>query len=148
MKIIVGIFLCLLFSINLCAQAETENKTDASTEVEDIILFKDDGNGNRGDETESFLTTDKPLHCQILLDSEKAVTVKMEMVAVEVKGMKAGAKTVVISFKTNGKQNVVNFNFNPQTFWNAGKYKINVFVNNILSKSRELEILKLEKVVK
>jgi hypothetical protein len=81
-----------------------------------------------------------------LLDSEKSATVKMEMVVVEVKGMKAGAKTVVVSYKTNGKQNVVNFSFNPQTVWNAGKYKINVLINGKQSASKEFEIIKPSEV--
>ncbi len=139
MKIIIGILFCLFFAISIFAQVETENKTNA-VGVEDIILFKDDGTGKKGDETENFSTSDKTLHCQILLDSEKAVTVKMEMVAVEVKGAKAGAKTVVISYKTNGKQNVVNFNFKPQIAWNAGKYKINVLIDGKQTASKEFEI--------
>ena len=143
MKIFIAVFVCLLFALNIFAQAEIENKSVA-VGVEDIILFKDDGEGIQGDETETFLTTDKPLYCQILLDSESAATVKMEMVAVEVKGLKAGAKTVVISYKTNGKQNVVNFSFNPQTVWNAGKYKINVLIDGRQSASKEFEITKPE----
>lgn len=141
MKIFIALFFCLFIVINISAQTESENKSDA-VGVEDIILFKDDGKGKRGDETESFFTTDKTLHCQILLDSEKAATVKMELVVVESKGMKAGAKTVVISYKTNGKQNVVNFSFNPQTVWNAGKYRINVLIDGKQSADKEFEILK------
>lgn len=139
MKFSFAVFLCLFFALNIFAQAENQTKNN-EVGVEEIILFKDDGKGGRGDETDVFLTTDKPLHCQILLDSEEAATVKMEMVVVEVKGMKAGAKAVVVSYKTDGKQNIVNFHFNPQAVWNAGKYKINVLIDGKLTAGKEFEI--------
>lgn len=141
MKIFTAVFFCLFFALNIFSQTENEIKSDVVS-VEDVVFFKDDGTGNRGDETDGFSTTDKPLHCQILLNGEKVTMVKMEMVAVEVKGAKAGAKFVSINFKTNGKQNVVNFKFSPQITWNAGKYKINVFIDGKSSASKEFEILK------
>lgn len=141
MKISIAVFFCLFFVLNIFAQSEKEKKIE-TIGVEEITLFKDDGEGNRGDETDNFLITNKPLHCQILLDSETAATIKMEMVVIEVKGIKAGAKAVVISYKTNGKQNIVNFSFNPSTVWNAGKYKINVLINGKQSASKEFEIIK------
>lgn len=149
MKFMIAMFLCLFFVFTAPAQTESETKTK-KTKVADIALFKDDGKGAAGDETYVFSTTDKPLHCQILLDAQQAAFVKMEMVAVEVKGMKSGAKTVTVSYKTAPDENAVNFRFSPKTIWAAGKYKIVVSIDGIFSAEKEIEITseKVENIYK
>lgn len=141
MKIFLVLFLCLLFAAS--APAQTENVPEpAETGVEEITLMRDDGEGNAGDETDVFKTTDIPIHCQILLNSIKPAVVKMNLVAAEVRGLKTGMKILSVSYKTNGKQNVVVFRGSPEKIWLAGKYRVDIFIDNKLGGSKAFEIQK------
>jgi len=103
-------------------------------------LLRDDGAGKAGDETESFSTTDKLLHFRIQLTSRKASTVKMTLMAADVKGLKPETKSVMVSYKTNGKQSIVNFHVSPEDTWLPGKYRADVFIEGNLTDKKEFEI--------
>lgn len=141
MKIVGALFVCLLLSFAAFAQtSEIKNKTEIG--VEEITLSRDDGSGEIGDEAESFLTTDVPIHCSILLNSMESATVKMNLVAVKAAGLKPESKIITVSYKTNGKQNRVNFTVSPEKFWTEGKYRVDIFIDGKISESKEFEITK------
>jgi hypothetical protein len=143
MKIVGALFVCFLLSFAAFAQTvETENKTEIA--VEEITLSRDDGSGEIGDEAESFVITDVPIHCSILLNSIESATVKMNFVAVKAAGLKAESKIVTVSYKTNGKQNRVNFSASPDKIWAVGQYRVDIFINSKLSESKEFEISKIK----
>lgn len=142
MKIILGGILCLFFGINVLAQeAEIADETDnALVKVEQISLLRDDGAGKAGDETESFSTDDKLLHFRIQLTSRKASMVKMTLTAADVKSLKPETKSVTVSYKTNGKQSIVNFHISPEDAWLPGKYRADVFIDGNLTGKKEFEV--------
>jgi hypothetical protein len=141
MKFLLVVFLCLLFGFGVFGQT-TETTEKTTVNVENIALMRDDGEGNPGAETEIFKTTDFPIHCQITLDSVKSSTVKMILVAVAVSGLKAETKIMTVNYKTNGEQNIVNFRGSPQNVWLAGKYRVDIFVDNRLAGNKEFTIEK------
>ena len=63
-----------------------------------------------------------------------------------VKGLKADSKIITVSYKTNGEQNIVNFKGAPDNVWIAGKYRIDIFVDEKLAGNREFEIQQNEPV--
>lgn len=138
MKFLLVVFLCLFFTFGVSGQTAEKSLVN----VESIALMRDDGKGNPGAETEIFKTSDFPLHCQITLDSVKSSTVKMNLVAVTVNGLKAETKILTVSFKTNGEQNIVNFKGSPQKAWMAGKYRVDIFIDNRLAGNKEFTIEK------
>lgn len=142
MKAILILSFCLLFSLAAFGQPPAATTQKASVGVEGITLMRDDGNGNADEETTIFGQSDVPIHCQIFLDSFIPATVKMNLVATDVKGLKAESKIITVSYKTNGKQNVVNFSGSPDDIWLAGKYRIDIFVDNKLAGNKEFEIQK------
>ena len=144
MKLVSIIFLCLFFSLAALGQTPAQvSQTDNETVgVEEIYLAKDNGEGKAGEAATNFLTTDIPIFCVVQLNSTKPATVKMNFIAVKVAGVKAETKVVSVSFKTNGKQNRVNFTGSPEGFWIAGNYRVDVFIDGKLGGSRELEIQK------
>ncbi|MGI9036107.1 MAG: hypothetical protein ACR2GD_08725 [Pyrinomonadaceae bacterium] len=143
MKIILLGMLCLFFGTNALAQDEKKDETDdAPVGVEQISLLRDDGAGKAGEETENFSTADKTLHFRIQLSSQKPALVKMILVAAEVAGLKPETKSVTVSYKTNGKQNVVNFTTSPEDAWLAGKYRADIFIDGKLAGKKEFEIQK------
>lgn len=135
---------CLLFSLAAFGQPPAVPKEKPLVGIESIVLMRDDGNGNADQETAIFGQTDVPIHCQIFLDSFIPSTVKMNLVATNVKGLKAESKIITVSYKTNGEQNIVNFKGSPNDVWIAGKYRIDVFVNEKLAGNKEFEIQKSE----
>lgn len=135
---------CLLFSLAAFGQPPVVPKEKPLVGIESIVLMRDDGGGNADQETAVFGQTDVPIHCQINLDSFIPATVKMNLVATDVKGLKAESKIITVSYKTNGEQNIVNFKGSPDDIWIAGKYRIDVFVNEKLAGNKEFEIQKSE----
>ena len=141
MKIFPLVFLCLFFWFGAFGQT-TETEKPAKTGIEEIIISRDDGEGNRGEEADVFTTRDIPIHSRILLDSTKSVVVKMTLSAVDVKNLKTGRKIITISYKTNGEQDIVNFISSPEKTWLPGKYRFDFFINDELAADREIEINK------
>jgi hypothetical protein len=147
LKIIFLFFLCALFSFNIFGQPETDETGAAQVSVESISLARDDGNGKAGELTTNFTTTDIPIYCVIKLSSTKSVTVKMNLIAVKVAGVKPETKVITVSYKTNGKQNIVNFTGSPEDVWTAGAYRIDIFVDDKAGGSQTFEIQNASKKV-
>ena len=142
MKAFLILSFCLLFSLAAFGQPPVAPKDKPSVGIESIVLMRDDGDGNADEETAIFGQTDVPIHCQINLDSFIPAVVKMNLVATNVKGLKAESKIITVSYKTNGEQNIVNFKGSPDDIWLAGKYRVDVFVNDKLAGNKEFEIEK------
>lgn len=135
--------LCLLFAFNSFAQKEDDKTTEPETvAVEQLYLAKDNGEGKVGEASENFLTTDIPIYCVVQLNSTKPTTVKMNLVAVNVQGVKAESKVITVSYKTNGKQNRVSFTGKPEGNWTAGNYRIDIFIDDKLAGGQPFEIKK------
>ena len=139
MKAILISSFCLFFSLTIFGQPPVI-KEKASVGIESIVLMRDDGDGNAEDDVAVFNQTDVPIHCQIQLDSFIPAIVKMNLIATDVKGLKAESKIITVSYKTNGEQNIVNFKGAPDNVWLAGKYRIDIFVNEKLAGNKEFEI--------
>ena len=141
MKIILTGMLCLFFGTIVLAQTEKTDETEnASVEIERISLRRDDGAGKAGDETDNFSTADKILYFRIELSSRKPATIKLVLVAANVKGEKPETKFVTVSYRTSGRQNVVNFSASPEKAWLAGEYRADVFVDGKVAANKEFEI--------
>lgn len=141
MKFIFSIALCLFLGWNASGQITADYKRTAAG-IKEISLAKDDGKGNIGEITGSFLTTDTPIHFIIQLDSMESVTVKMNLIAVKAVGMKPETKSIDVSFTTNGKQSQVNFDASPSGLWAAGNYRADIFLNGKLAESCSFDIEK------
>ncbi len=146
MKIFLAVFVCVFFAFNVFAQSDSnENKEEIG--VEEISLARDDGSGKAGEATNVFITTDVPIHFFVQLASVKSVLVKMNFVAVKAGGLKPETKVVTVNYKTNGKQNVVNFNASPETVGTAGAYRVDILIDGKLAKGLEFEIRKPPKEI-
>ena len=143
MKLVSIVFLCLLFSLAALGQTpeiQSSQQDNDTVAIEEIYLAKDNGEGKAGEPETNFLTTDIPIFCVVQLNSTKPATVKMNFIAAKVPGVKAETKVVSVSFKTNGKQNRVNFTGKPEDNWVAGTYRVDIFIDGKLAGSKELEI--------
>jgi hypothetical protein len=135
--------LCLFPVFSAFAQQEDGNTPQSETvAVEQFFLAKDNGEGGAGDEAEIFLTTDIPIYCVVQLNSTKPAVVKMNLVAVNVAGVKAESRVISVSYKTSGNQNRVSFTGKPDKFWTAGNYRIDIYVDEKLATGKSFEIKK------
>jgi hypothetical protein len=140
LKTIFLLLVCGLFSLSVFGQSEEPYENNGEVTVKEISLARDDGKGKAGQEAASFKTTDIPIHCSVQLSSIKAAIVKMNFVAVKVAGVRPETKVVTVSYKTNGKQNRVNFSGAPEGFWTAGNYRIDIFVDGKAAGNKAFEI--------
>ncbi len=136
MKALYTIFICLLVNFGAFAQAEPP----AIPAIEEVYLARDDGEGRAGEQVTEFRTTDVPIYCVVLLDSDAKAVVKMNFVAVTVSGVKSGTKVVTASYTTSAGQNRVNFTGRPDGKWTPGRYRVDLFVDGNIAKNVEFEI--------
>ena len=108
----------------------------------EIYLAKDDGTGKAGEEATSFVTTDVPIYCVVQLPSALPTTVKMNLVAVAVPGVKADTKVVTSIYTTKDNEDRVNFTGRPAGQWVAGRYRVDIFVGGAAVISREFAVQK------
>ena len=137
LKLFVVLFVC-------CASAFAQ-EADPSTprvNVAELYLAKDDGTGKAGDAVTAFETTDVPIYCVVKLDSAESVTVKMQLVAVSVAGVKPETKVVATSYTTKDLQDRVNFTGSPKGQWVAGRYRVDIYIDNVQVASREFAVQK------
>lgn len=132
----------LAFILTFCigTLAQEADDTPAKAGTLEIYLAKDDGTGQAGEEATSFVTTDVPIYCVVQLGSAQPTTVKMNLVAVAVRGVKAETKVVSTTYTTKDNQDRVNFSGRPVGPWVAGRYRVDIFVANSPVASREFAV--------
>ena len=142
--------LALFFAVILvsCVTSFAQEVSTPATPagVVEIYLAKDDGTGKAGDEATSFVTTDVPIYCVVKLDSTSPTTVRMNLVAVAVPGVKADTKVVSTTYTTKDNQDRVNFTGRPVGQWVAGRYRVEISVGDAEVISREFAVQKAVQV--
>src|SRR5215218_8390869 len=135
------VFAC---GLGIFAQEAAPTPVPVKTGIAEIYFAKDDGTGKAGEEATSFVTTDVPIYCVVQLDSAVPTTVKMNLVAVAVAGVRAETKVVSTSYTTKDNQDRVNFTGRPAGQWVAGRYRVDIFIGNAAVVSREFAVQKAE----
>lgn len=138
LRVFAPTILLLLLAIAVFGQAALPIEEIADKPI--VYLSKDDGNGNAGEETTVFNTTDIPIHCVVIIGTGSTSTVKMNLVAIAVEGVKSETKVVSIVYAMKKEEDRVFFTGRPKTTWNAGRYRADVFVDGALIKNLEFEI--------
>lgn len=137
-----ALIIAFIFVASLAASAQVVDPAAAKAGIAEVYFAKDDGTGNAGEEATSFVTTDVPIYCVVQLDSALPTTVKMNLVAVAVPGVKAETKVVSTTYTTKDNQNRVNFSGRPAGQWVAGRYRVDIYVGSAAVVSREFAVQK------
>ncbi len=137
MKAIFLLTLLLLFSGFVFAQSEPRPTAGS---IEEVYLAKDDGEGRAGEQVTEFRTTDIPIYCVVLLESDSKTVVKMNFVAVSVSGVDPETKVVTASYTTKDGQNRVNFTGRPDGKWIPGRYRVDLFLDGRIVRNVEFDI--------
>lgn len=134
--------LVILFCGSVFAQESDDPTPPQKVGIAEIYLAKDDGSGKAGDQATSFITTDIPIYCVVLLDSAQPVKVKMNLVAVAVAGVKAETRVVSTTYTMRENEDRVNFTGRPVGQWVAGRYRVDIFIGDGPAVSREFAVQK------
>ena len=130
----------VILSLAAAGYSFSQAPQSKQSQIDEVYLARDDGNGKAGEQAEEFRTTDIPIHCVVLLDTIAKVTVKMNFVAVRVAGVKPETKVVSASYTTTERQNRVNFTGTPDGAWTPGRYRVDLFIDGKSVKSIEFDI--------
>ena len=124
----------LLFIVFVFATAVVAQPPEPSEKgvFEEVYLAKDDVAGNPGEEATEFAATDIPIHCVVVLGKASPVTVKMNLIAVSVAGVRPESKVISTSYTTSDLQDRVFFNGKPQKLWIAGTYRADIYIDGNL----------------
>ena len=123
-----------IFPAAVLSQEKFPETMAASQPTPTIYLARDDGTGEAGEPADSFLTTDVPIYCVVMLSADgtavsAAINVKMNFIAVKVAGVRPETKVVSAQFTTNGTHDRVRFTGRPDKRWVAGTYRTDIFIN-------------------
>ena len=132
--------LLLLSLIGLFTVAASSQSADRAVGVQDVYLAKDNGKGQPGSAATVFAPTDIPIYCVVQLDATGSVTVKMELIAENVPGVKTQSKVVSTSYTTKNGENRVDFNGRPSGKWVAGHYRAQIYLDGKLSRDLSFDI--------
>lgn len=136
------IILLLTAVCTIIGTAQESVSAASSPGVAAIYLAKDDGTGSAGAESTLFGPTDVPIYCVVQLDSAAPVSVKMDLVAVSVPGVRAETKVVSSTYTTKDRQNRVSFTGKPYGNWVAGRYRADIYLDGVLAGSKDFVIRK------
>ncbi len=120
-------------------QKGEEEKPPEPIKVKEIALAVEE-NDTTGREVESLKPTDNPFHAIIRLNkSGSGDTVRMEFVAI---GADSGRDYTILTkeYTVGGINNQVDFNLSLPRPWPLGPYRIDAYLNDSLSMSREFEV--------
>jgi hypothetical protein len=131
--------LFLLGAAGSAAQSDLDGDRQ-EPKVLEVYLAKADPEGLAGEPATEFISTDIPIFCVVRLVSVGVATVKMELVAANVAGVRPETKIVSSSYTTREDEDRVNFTGRPHGRWVPGRYRADVYVNGVLEKKIEFEV--------
>ena len=137
-KYINSTVLVLLLAFAVLGQETTVPAVDQQL-VSNAYLAKDNG-GKAGDMSEDFDTQDKTIYCVVVLNSTKRATVKMNLVAVSVRGVKPETKVVSTTYTTRDGENQVSFSGQAAAKWTAGNYRADIFLNGAIARKIDFSV--------
>jgi hypothetical protein len=122
-------------NVNSNSTASTDADLGSGAAIKEIHMAKDDGNGDPGDETDSFAPGDRTVHCVATLRQAKSGTaMKFAWWIVDADGSR-NQKIKEINYNTRALENVVHGHLTLPQDWPVGKYKVQVYVNGDLDKT-------------
>lgn len=133
-----ALILIALYCVVVSAQAP--QPAIPLSNVEDVYLARDNGEGKAGEVTENFAPTDVPIHCVVVLADARPRAVKMLLVAVKVPGVKPESRVVSAAYTTKDEQDRVYFTGRPDGKWVPGTYRIDIFVDEKKERSATFEV--------
>lgn len=142
MRFVLTVIVCLCASLSIAAQNE-KNEFGGNldeTKVSKLTLAREDADGNIEENLEIFTPKDIPILVYVDLSSSKTTAVKLNFIAVKVKGVRPNSRIISASYKTKKGENAVTFSGKPEKNWLVGTYRIDISLDGKPSVSKEFQI--------
>jgi hypothetical protein len=144
MKLICTVFLCVSGFLSVSGQTGKSGYSDPRKDPKPatLTLAREDADGNITENIDVFRPTDIPIYCYVDLNSTAPVTVKLNFIAVKVKGVRPNARVISISYATKNGEDNVTFTGKPEKVWIVGVYRVDILLDGkpTLSKSFEVQL--------
>ena len=115
--------------------ANAGTPTTSTGALTDVHMARDDGKGGPGDETNTFNSKDRIIHCvSTLKDAKSGTQMKFSWFVVEAKGS-TNEKLRDIDYTTRALENVVHGHLMAPSDWPPGKYRVDIYVNGNLEET-------------
>jgi hypothetical protein len=137
MKVV--LFFAISMSLAGISFAQPSSEVPAPV-IAEIFLAKANVDGKAGDPAENFIVSDVPIFCVVRMVSPGVISVKMKLIAVNVRGADPGEEVVTASYTTKSNEDRVNFKGRPHGLWVAGKYRAEIFIGDKKVRNIEFEI--------
>lgn len=125
-----------LISTGLGQSVDTSNELT----IAEAYLAKGNDEGKAGDAATVFSPNDIPIFCVVRMSDIGKQLIKMDLIAVNVAGVKPESKVVSAAYTTAENEDRVNFTGRPHGKWINGKYRADIYIGGILKKSLDFEI--------
>lgn len=118
-----------------CSYSSNTNSNSNSGAISKITMAKDNGNGDPGDETNTFDHSERKIHCLVTLRNPKEGTkVSFSWWIVDAGGTK-NEKIKDLDYTTPSDVKVVHGHLSAPRDWPPGKYKVEASINGVLDKT-------------
>lgn len=122
-------------NVNTNSQASGDTNLGPGLAIKELHMAKDDGNGDPGEQTNTFEPGDRTLHCVATLKEAKSGTqMRFSWWIVDADGSQ-NQKIKEINYRTRALENVVHGHLTLPQNWPTGKYKVEVYVNGDLDQT-------------
>jgi hypothetical protein len=117
------------------ANSSSATPSTSTGALSDVHMARDDGNGDPGEETSTFNSKDRTIHCvSKLKDAKSGTKMKFSWYVVEAEGG-SNEKIRDIDYTTRTLENIVHGHLTAPRDWPVGKYKVEVYVNGNLEET-------------
>ncbi len=140
--LVVLILFCSALSYSAQNRKTDYVEFEKKPKVSKLSLAREDAEGNIIEGVSSFSPKDIPIYCYVDLNTSKPITVKLDFIAVKVKGMRPNSKLISISYKTKNGEDMVTFTGRPEKTWLVGSYRVDILLNGKAASSKTFEVLK------
>ncbi len=142
MKVLFIALFCAFCVAGAYAQTEKTGFTKGADEAKaaTLTLARKDSDGNIDEDIKVFSPKDIPIYCYVDLKSSKPVMVKLNFIAVKVKGIRPNTKIISISYKLKDGEDNVTFTGKPEKDWFTGTYRVDILVENELTVSKSFDV--------
>jgi hypothetical protein len=129
------VFVVLACNFSAGTNSNSNSNSNSSGPISKLSMAKDNGNGDPGDETNTFKPSDHKIHCLInLKDPKEGTKVTFVWWLVEA-GDSKNEKLKEIDYTTESDVKVVHGHLSSTKDWPSGKYKVEAQINGNTEKT-------------
>jgi len=131
-----GLLAFVVLACNFSTNTNSNSNSGSNSgPISKMTMARDNGNGEPGDETNTFSPGDRKIHCLVTLKTPKEGTkITFTWWIVDAQGAK-NQKLKELDYTTDSDVQIVHGNLSSTRDWPSGKYKVEASVDGNLAKT-------------